>query len=303
MHSIDSYVRREPGCEIELPDISSLKGSHCIMTRRTPCKEHDTTAFSAAHWRGGGGGGIGGGGAVVNNSNYFTLFRVNYALLHGVRQRMICLRSQYIRGYDALNLKARTRRRPGCSRINFTRRVNIEQEVRAWASPNPPLMARKKRSFPWKTQLLASLAAALPWQFFAKCIWKISTKYYCDLQALPLNGDHFWFSSKLVSSGKKICFLFPEKKFLLKFSTLLILEKFLNLMCFLDQFFFFFSKIEVLRNFSRNENAAGDTVDLSRTSLTASLTGPPQRLQSQTALAVREQLSFKQQRIISFLRN
>lgn len=132
MHSIDSYVRREPGCEIELPDISSLRGSHCIMTRQTPCKEHDTTAFSAAHWRGSGGSssGSGGGGAAVNNSNYFTLFQVNYALLRAVRQRMICLRSQYIRGYDALNLKARTRR-PGGGHINFTRRVNIEPELRA----------------------------------------------------------------------------------------------------------------------------------------------------------------------------
>lgn len=108
MHSIDSYVRREAGCEIELPDISSLKGSHCIMTRQTPCKEHDTAASSAAHWRGSGC--RSGGGAVVNNSNYFTLFQVNYALLHSVGQRMICLRSQYIPGYDALNLKARTRR-------------------------------------------------------------------------------------------------------------------------------------------------------------------------------------------------
>jgi len=38
MHSIDSYVRWEPGCEIELPDISSLKGSNCIMTMQAPCK-------------------------------------------------------------------------------------------------------------------------------------------------------------------------------------------------------------------------------------------------------------------------
>lgn len=132
MHSIDSYVRREPGCEIELPDISSLKGSHCIMTRRNPCKEHDSTALSAARWRGSGGSS----GAAVNNSKCFTLSRVNYALLHAVRQRMICLRSQYIRGYDALNLKARTRR-PGRGHINFTRHVNIEPELRARASPNP----------------------------------------------------------------------------------------------------------------------------------------------------------------------
>lgn len=49
MHSIDSYVWWEPGCEIELPDISSLKGSDCIMTARTPLQEHDTVAFDAAH--------------------------------------------------------------------------------------------------------------------------------------------------------------------------------------------------------------------------------------------------------------
>lgn len=38
MHSIDSYVWWEPGCETELPDISSLKGSDCIMTMQTSCK-------------------------------------------------------------------------------------------------------------------------------------------------------------------------------------------------------------------------------------------------------------------------
>lgn len=72
MHSIDSYVWWEPGCEIELPDISSLRGSDCIMTMQTPCKNTISTAYTAAaHERGR--------RAVVNNSNYFTLFQVNTA--------------------------------------------------------------------------------------------------------------------------------------------------------------------------------------------------------------------------------
>lgn len=133
----------EPGCEIELPDISSLKGSHCIMTGQTPCKEHDTAAFSAGplERRRRRRAGI---VAVAATALWLIIQTISpysrsiTTRLHGVRQpRVICLRSQYIRGYDALNLSARTRR-PGCGHINFTRRVNIQQELRVWASPKPP---------------------------------------------------------------------------------------------------------------------------------------------------------------------
>lgn len=66
--------------------------------------------------------------------------------------------------------------------------------------------------------------------------------------------------------------------------------------------FFFLFFLIVLHNSRWNRSAASDTVDLPRTSLMASLTGPSARAQSETKV-VSEHLSFKQQTILFFLRN
>lgn len=117
MHSIDSYVWREPGCEIELPDIGNLKGSDCIITTQAPHKNTIAppsllpTREAAEPW------------LMIQTISPHFRSKLLVSQFNAMQKSVYDLNISEMTMPEALNTKGGL---TSCDTINYTRRINNE---------------------------------------------------------------------------------------------------------------------------------------------------------------------------------